>query len=221
MECDPVTTLEEAVKDIPSSLVPVAGLRRGADGALTADALAMITDGLKSRGIDPTNQADKDRILKELSTLLCKVNSQYQVILREIRRALDAGAPIEKSLLAVAEKKNLFMVDVLVVSRHMYGVKPFDETESFIEGWQDTRSVGGTPALEGFFPGIAALEARLRGEREAFQSGSREELRKHMVEVTREKNKQAANYLSLYGFMNLVAVGLLLYIGGLGRGGGA
>jgi hypothetical protein len=219
MECDPVTNLEEAVKDIPSSLVPVAGLRRGADGALTADALAMITDGLKSRGIDPTNQTDKDRILKELSTLLCKVNSQYQVILREIRRALDAGAPIEKSLLAVAEKKNLFMVDVLVVSRHMYGVKPFDETESFIEGWQDTRSVGGS--IEGFFPGIAALEARLRGEREAFQSGSREELRKHMVEVTKEKNKQVANYLGLYGFMNLVAVGLLLYIGGLGRGGGA
>jgi hypothetical protein len=216
MECDPVTTLEEAVKDLPSSLVPVAGLRRGADGALTADALAMITDGLKSRGIDPTNKEDKDRILKELSTLLCKVNSQYQVILREIRRALDAGAPIEKSLLAVAEKKNLFMVDILVVSRHMYGVKPFDETESFIEGWQDTRSVGG--ALEGFFPGIAALEARLRGEREAFQSGSREELRKHMVEVTKEKNKQASNYLGLYGFMNLVAVGLLLYIGGLGRG---
>lgn len=214
-----MTTLEEAVKDIPSSLVPVAGLRRGADGGLTADALAMITDGLKSRGIDPTNQTDKDRILKELSTLLCKVNSQYQVILREIRRALDAGAPIEKSLLAVAEKKNLFMVDVLVVSRHMYGVKPFDETESFIEGWQDTRSVGGS--IEGFFPGIAALEARLRGEREAFQSGSREELRKHMVEVTREKNKQVANYLGLYGFMNLVAVGLLLYIGGLGRGGGA
>lgn len=214
-----MTNLEEAVKDIPSSLVPVAGLRRGADGALTADALAMITDGLKSRGIDPTNQTDKDRILKELSTLLCKVNSQYQVILREIRRALDAGAPIEKSLLAVAEKKNLFMVDVLVVSRHMYGVKPFDETESFIEGWQDTRSVGGS--IEGFFPGIAALEARLRGEREAFQSGSREELRKHMVEVTKEKNKQVANYLGLYGFMNLVAVGLLLYIGGLGRGGGA
>jgi hypothetical protein len=39
-----------------------------------------------------------------------------------------------------------------------------------------------------------------------------------MVEVTKEKNKQASNYLGLYGFMNLVAVGLLLYIGGMGRG---
>jgi hypothetical protein len=39
-----------------------------------------------------------------------------------------------------------------------------------------------------------------------------------MVEVTQEKNRYASNYLGLYGFLNLVAVGLLIYISGIGKG---
>lgn len=38
------------------------------------------------------------------------------------------------------------------------------------------------------------------------------ELRKRMVEFTEEKNRSALNLLSLYGFLNLVAIGLLFYI---------
>lgn len=38
------------------------------------------------------------------------------------------------------------------------------------------------------------------------------ELRKRMVEFTQEKNLSANNLLSLYGFLNLVALGLLFYI---------
>ncbi len=38
------------------------------------------------------------------------------------------------------------------------------------------------------------------------------DLRKRMVEFTEEKNRSALNLLSLYGFLNLVAIGLLVYI---------
>lgn len=38
------------------------------------------------------------------------------------------------------------------------------------------------------------------------------DLRKRMVEYTEEKNRSALNLLSLYGFLNLVAIGLLVYI---------
>lgn len=37
-------------------------------------------------------------------------------------------------------------------------------------------------------------------------------IRKRMVEFTQEKNLSASNLLSLYGFLNLVALGLLFYI---------
>jgi hypothetical protein len=39
-----------------------------------------------------------------------------------------------------------------------------------------------------------------------------QDLRKRMVEFTEEKNRSAMNLLSLYGFLNLVAIGLLFYI---------
>lgn len=38
------------------------------------------------------------------------------------------------------------------------------------------------------------------------------DLRKRMVEYSEEKNRSALNLLSLYGFLNLVAIGLLFYI---------
>lgn len=38
------------------------------------------------------------------------------------------------------------------------------------------------------------------------------DLRKRMVEYTEEKNRSAMNLLSLYGFLNLVAIGLLFYV---------
>lgn len=38
------------------------------------------------------------------------------------------------------------------------------------------------------------------------------DLRQRMVQYTEEKNRSATNLLSLYGFLNLVAIGLLFYI---------
>ena len=38
------------------------------------------------------------------------------------------------------------------------------------------------------------------------------ELRERMVEYTQEKNRSANSLLGLYGFLNLVAIGLLIHI---------
>ena len=38
------------------------------------------------------------------------------------------------------------------------------------------------------------------------------DLRKQMVEFSQEKNLSASNLLALYGFLNLVSIGLLFYI---------
>lgn len=44
------------------------------------------------------------------------------------------------------------------------------------------------------------------------KENSEAELRKRMVEYTQEKNKSSTNLLQLYGVLNIVAIGLLLYI---------
>jgi hypothetical protein len=46
----------------------------------------------------------------------------------------------------------------------------------------------------------------------SLESKNYSDLKKHMVEITEQKNKIASNYLGLYGFLNLVAIGLLIYV---------
>ena len=67
---------------------------------------------------------------------------------------------------------------------------------------------------------INSMNANLKSTFDALQGHKKlldsetsiSELRKRMVEYTEEKNRSALNLLSLYGFLNLVAIGLLFYI---------
>jgi len=61
--------------------------------------------------------------------------------------------------------------------------------------------------------GIQSTFDTLQAHRKMLNSEtSISDLRKRMVEYTEEKNRSALNLLSLYGFLNLVAIGLLFYI---------
>ena len=205
--------VDAAMQRIPSSILPIDGLRRDENGNLTPDALRMITDGLKSRGMDPTNPETKKKVMTELSTLLRGVNEQYQTLMNEITRKVNTQEPIEQSLLNAAKEKNLMMMDILNVSRHLEQIQVYDGSTQFIEGWQTGGSTGtGSTG--------SSVDDRLRREREMLESRSFERLRKQMVDITGEKNRVASNYLGLYGFLNIVAVGLLLYAAGMSKGQG-
>lgn len=53
----------------------------------------------------------------------------------------------------------------------------------------------------------------LQGHRRLLNSETNiQDIRKRMVEFTEEKNRSAMNLLSLFGFLNLVAIGLLVYV---------
>lgn len=60
--------------------------------------------------------------------------------------------------------------------------------------------------LSKMFNSLSTTNENLRKEDALVQ------LRQRMVEYTQEKNASAANLLGLYGFLNLVALGLLFYI---------
>jgi hypothetical protein len=78
----------------------------------------------------------------------------------------------------------------------------------FIEGWQNTQSI---PNMSY----ITTIEG-LQNDMGALDSKSYVGLKKHMVEVSEEKNRVASSYLGLYGFLNLVAIGLLIYVSAVG-----
>ena len=81
-------------------------------------------------------------------------------------------------------------------------MKSYDGSGAFIEGWQNASSSKGVNN---------ATTTQLAKDREMLKST---DLRKHMVNITSEKNNVASNYLAIYGFLNLVAVGLILYVAG-------
>lgn len=96
------------------------------------------------------------------------------------------------------------MQDVINTSGYLQGVLTLNPGRTFIEGWQNTDSTTSG--------GDDDTITQLQGDMTALNSKNYFELRKHMVEVTEEKNKMASTYLGVYGFMNLMAVGLLIYI---------
>lgn len=207
MNCPDITTLEQAEAKLPSSVLPIDGLRRGDDGTLTEDARNMIMDGLKSRGIDITDPSVKKNLIDELMTLLCSVNKQYEFLLKELYIQVKSGRGISDVFLKNIHDKNIFMLDILTISRHITNIKSYDDSVPFIEGWQSGSS-GASP------PDTSALSNKLSKDREMLASHSYEELRKHTVEITMEKNKIVSNYLGIYGFLNLLAVGLIIYVAG-------
>lgn len=201
MNCIEVTTVEEAMKKLPSAVVPIEGLRRDNEGNLTRDALRTIVDGLKSRGIDPTDAVVHKKLQEDLATFLCSLNNQYSLLLKELYRGSAS-----KELMDVLRDKNITMQDVINVSRHLDGIKPLDENGVFIEGWQNTESTVATADTD--------LLKKLQEQFEDVLTAdtSRLESQKQMLKLTEERNKAAQNYLGLYGFLNLIAIGLMIYI---------
>lgn len=202
MSCPDITTLEQAEAKLPSSVLPISGLRRNDDGTLTDDAKQTIMDGLKSRSVDATDSETKKKLIEDLAKLLCSTNKQYQFLLKVLVERVISG-DLEDEFVGVVLGKNLFMLDILTISRHIISLPTYDGSVPFIEGWQNM----GTPTNTT----TAAQLALLAKERDMLQSAN---LRKHMVEITGEKNKIASNYLAMYGFLNLVAMGLILYVAG-------
>jgi hypothetical protein len=176
------------------------------EGDLTDDALKTILDGLKSRGIDPTDASTKKQILDDLSSLLCSVNNQYQFLMKELFRRTQKEEPISKEFVETVKTKNFMIQDILNVSRHLQGLSSFDASSVFIEGWQATGSSSST--------GTSASAAQLKRDRAILESQSFVELRKQMVEHTKEKNRMVGSQLGIYGFLNLVALGMLIYVAG-------
>jgi midasin (ATPase involved in ribosome maturation) len=203
-----ITSLEEAMKKLPSSVVPIEGLRRDNDGNLTADALRTITDGLKSRGIDPTDPTVQEKLQQDLTSFLCSLNNQYNVLMKELLRKVSTKEKPSKEFIEIIKDKNITMQDVINVSRHLGGVQSSTQWMTFMEGWQNTESVINKKGDKD------ALLSLLKEEFQTLSGSSADymNVQKRMVEVTEEKNKIAYNYLGLYGFLNIIAIGLLIFI---------
>ena len=192
--CDPIKSMDDAKRPVISPLLPIKGLRHNDNGDLTDDAIAIIKDGIKSLGIDITNESARGAILVEVRSVLCKINAQYQFMLSAYSEALAAGKNPKEDMINQIKEKNQAMKDVISLSRHILDMPAKNDK-----------------MVEGFLGSEEVLDENMRKELD----GLSEDLKTFKLrnyQVSQEKNKSMNAYLNIYGFLNVMAIGLLFYI---------
>jgi len=232
--------MDEARKPIASAILPISGLRRDSNGTLTNDAMQTVMDSLRSRGIDMSNDVQVMELLRTAGEQICILNEQYQFLLLEVMNTTYANQPLQEDVVSLAIEKNQMILDILALSRQVKerasatgpmlqegfwqaGNGPFAKSANASSTKTDASgnkikidASGNKIKIDASGNAVNAsgkiVESKLQLEQQLLKSKSYVELRKHSVEVTEEKNRAVSHQLAIYGFLNLVAIGLLLYI---------
>lgn len=201
--CEQVTTMEGATQPVLTPLLPIRGLRRDASGNLTTDALQTAMEAVRSLGVDPSTPQAYDAILFEAKQTLCRIHSQYTYLINTIITSISRGEPVPLSTVDAAREKNQMLQDILSISRHVLE-QSAKSSQTPVEGFR----VRPAAKLEGF----QTLSTALQQDMVSLQSNSLVDLKRRSLEDTEEKNTYANRMLAVYGVLNIVAIGLLIYI---------
>lgn len=231
-----VSSESELNTPFPNSVLPTNAPERTADGRLTQSGLDSIyitlvragklvsNDKYKEVLAKVTNQKDKDeqkRILESvgskenetmvaLQTEFCYYYARYKFALEDLFETLSrtsAGSTVTGPQRATIETKitnaknlNTKLNDMIQITNAIAKKRSAEMRD------QNT-------TINMLNDSIKDVYTRLQRQNEILRKeDSITDLRKRMVEFTEEKNQSATNLLSLYGFLNLVALGLLFYV---------
>jgi hypothetical protein len=234
----PAVTSESALKTpYPNAIMPVAQMERNSsDDRLTNSAMEILYNSLVSQGklvsqqrykqllTDIANQKDKvaqQRTLESvgaqesatmtaLQNEFCYKYVRYKFALEDLFETLSrtsAGSSLTDAQKLTIEQKIQTAKDLNQKLNDIIQFTNFISNKRVVE-MRDQNSTINTlnNNLRDMYGRLQQQNSILRKE------SSITDLRQRMVQFTEEKNQSASNLLSLYGFLNLVAVGLLFYI---------
>lgn len=204
--CDPILTMSDAEMPVVTPLLPVKGLRHDISGNLTKDSINTIMDGVKSLGIQVDSESTKTALLQEAKNVLCKLNSQYEFLLNNMFSSIARSEidRIDKETLDKLRRKNQNMQDILSVSRHVLTTvidKPKEGFQPFV-----------SDPLKGYKEAFQAMDKTVSANANALATQNFQETRARAVEVTEDKNRYASTLISIYSFLNVATIGVLLYV---------
>lgn len=224
--CDEIKSMKDAQKPIITPLLPVKGLRHNENGDLTEDALKTIMDGLSSLGINVDTEDAQNAILMETRQSLCNLNAQYQFLLTTLFMSIRKDESLSGKLIELLREKNMAMRDILSVSRQILEKAPANKDgKKFIEGWTDVKA--GVDVKTKTVEGFVQMQNKLVGDANALSEKRYSDLAKEnfvsstaqgsidverTLEISEQRMKSVSANLSLYSFLNVIAVGLLFYI---------
>lgn len=141
----------------------------------------------------------------------CFVNSQYLYLLREYVKKP------EESLKKKVQEKNQTLQDLLSCLHFLSEMTDAGKDSTMVKPSESRKpfSYWLLASVEKFQNiGNKYMEhtVELREQMKNLDDKDLVALRKDMVEYSKEKNKSATNLLGVYAFLNLTAIGLLIYI---------
>ena len=233
----PVVTSEmELSRVFPNSVLPSGEPERTAEGRLTQSALDSIYNKLVNQGklisqqrykqimVNVTSQRDKaeqQRLLETvgqqesqtmtaLQTEFCFYYVRYKFALEDLFETLSRTSA--GSSLTDAQRNT---IETKITNAKLLNMKLNDliQLTNSIAVKRASEMRDQNVTINMLNEGIKDVYSRLQIQNEILRKeDSITDLRKRMVEFTEEKNQSAVNLLSLYGFLNLVAIGLLFYV---------
>jgi septation ring formation regulator EzrA len=230
-----ITSLAQISIPFPTSVFPGTPLQRNSDGRLTEGSLSSLYDSLVSTGnlvslsqykkrLQTITQADKEaqratleslgltekRTMDGIQAEFCYTYVRYKFALEDLfdtmsrNSARSALTPAQTTALQAkldkAKELNTKLNDLIQLVNFIAKQRASEMREQN----SDINSLNGE--ITSVYGQLAKANEILKKE------DALTDLRKRMVEFTEEKNRSASNLLSLYGFLNLVALGLLFYI---------
>ncbi len=199
---------------LPSS--PPGASDRDGNGLLNSTSLQATISSLKGSGIIPSPKKTspemfvmkQQELIKDIQTEYCFYESRYKYSLDQLFNSISIGYSNNTGDVQISIQKYL-------VSTQTLNQKLNDLVQIINAITEDMLST--TTGLEAE---IKAFDKQMREEKEKLQKQNKIissnqatlEINKQMVKFTEQKAKYSNNLLGLYSFLNIVALGLLIYV---------
>jgi uncharacterized protein YoxC len=200
---------------LPSS--PPGASDRDANGILKSTTVDMIVKSLKRTGTIPalTNSDDYDTFVKKQETLLKNIKdeyefyeSRYKTALNNLFNTIREGYINNTGDIQFIIQSNLAIVQTLN--------KKLNDLTQIINGVTEdmlASTTGLEEQIKEFDRRNKEHQRKLQEQNQIITSSqATTELNKRMVKYTEQKAKYSNNLLGLYSFLNVVALGLLVYV---------
>lgn len=185
-------------------------------GKLLQTAISTIITQLKSSGIIPSPTGTtpdvfikkQQELIQNLQAEYCFYESRYKYALNKLFTAISSGylsgTPENKAAVqSYLDKTKMLNRRLNDLTQIMNGV-----TENMLYTSDSIQN-----EIEQFNKRIKAQKEKLDAQNKIITSGeATTSIRKEMVKYTEEKGKYTDNLLKLYSFLNIVALGLLVYV---------
>jgi hypothetical protein len=189
---------------------------RDSNGILSASTLNTIISGYKNKGIIPTATAtNTDAYTKNQATLLQNIQSEYCFYYSRYKYALEKLLGAIRQSYSNNTSDNQSIIQKYLKATQILNQKVNDFVQIVSAVTADMLSSTTTLQNE-----ISALNAQMKTQQDRLEkqnevissSQAVTKLNKEMIKYTEEKARYTDNLLKLYSVMNIVALGLLVYV---------